>query len=179
MNSLSHLPLSCGRFAPLDAVAAFINQESGGQEFDDGRLEDFLRALVLLDWNKDNKAFVPDKQTRRVPPSLPRAYALLKLLFLSEGKLQLKPSGEVITVKHEPSVVPLLRAGRAADALEVAERRLTASGLIPLAKDFFFPREDGARLAAALLIPVDEPSVCALARLVLHKQAEDQPTDET
>lgn len=173
MNSLSHPPLSSSRFAPLEAVNAFL-----GREVDDERIEELLRALILLDWYKGETAPPSTKEKRRVPPSLPRAYALLKLLFLPGGKFQPEQDGETI-IKHEPTVVPLLRAGRVADALEVAGRRLKASGLVPLAEDFFFPREDGARLAAALLIPVDEPSVCALARLVLHKQAEDQPTDET
>lgn len=169
MHSLSHPPLKSDYFASLEAIDAFLTGRA-----DDGRVEELLRALILIDWS-----FVPAKDAWGVPPSLPRAYALLKLLFLPEGKLQLKPGGEIITVKHEPTIVPLLRAGRVADALEVAGRRLTASGLAPLAEDFFFPREDGARLAAALLIPVDEPSVRALAKLVLRKEAEDKPTDET
>lgn len=173
MNSLSHPPLTASRSASLKAVAAFINRESDGERFDDDKLEEFLRALVLLDWSKDSIAFVPDKQTRHVPPNLPRAYALLKLLFLPEGKLQLKPNSESIVIKHEPTVVPLLRAGRVADALEVAGRRLRASGLVPLTNDFFFPPEEGARLAAVLLIPVDEPSTRELAQLVLHEKTED------
>lgn len=173
MNSLSHPPLSSSQFAPLKAVDAFLSRDT-----DDERIEELLRALVLLDWSKDKAAPPQAKESCYVPPSLPRAYALLKLLFLPGGKFQPEQGGEII-IKHEPTVVPLLRAGRVADALEVAGRRLRASGLVPLAEDFFFPRDDGARLAAALLIPVDDPSARALAGLVLRKAAEDQPTDET
>jgi CRISPR-associated protein Csx17 len=173
MDSLSHPPLVSSRFASLKAVAAFVNRESDGEGFDDDKLEKFVRALILLDWSKDNRVFAPDKETRYIPPALPRAYALLKLLFLPEGKLRLKPGGETVTIRHEPAVVPLLRAGRVADALEIAERRLMASGLVTLAKDFFVPSEDGTRFAAALLIPIDEPSVRGLAGLVLHQPAED------
>jgi CRISPR-associated protein Csx17 len=173
MHSLSHPPLTGSRFASLKAVTAFINRESDGERFDDDKLEEFLRALILLDWSKDERPFVPDKQTRYVPPSLPRAYALLKLLFLPKGELQLKPNGESIIIKYEPTVVPLLRAGRVSDALEVAGRRLRASGLALLTNDFFFPPEEGARLAAALLIPIDEPSTRELAQLVLHEETED------
>jgi CRISPR-associated protein Csx17 len=168
MHSLSHPPLAGSRYATLKAVAAFLDRET-----DDERIEEFLRALVLLDWGRDDKDFTPDKQTRYVPPGLPRAYAMLKLLFLPEGKLQLKHGDDTISIKHEPTIVPLLRARRVADALEVAARRLRASGLAPLTKGFFFPPEDGARLAAALLIPIDEPSTRELAQLVLHEQAED------
>jgi CRISPR-associated protein Csx17 len=178
MHSLSHPPLTGSRFASLKALTAFINRESDGERFDDDKLEEFLRALILLDWSKDDRPFVPDKQTRYVPPDLPRAYALLKLLFLPKGELQLKPNGQSIIIKHEPSIVPLLRAGRVADALEVAGRRLRASGIAPLASDFFFPPEEGARLAAALLIPIDEPSTRELAWRVLRVETEDQLTDE-
>lgn len=168
MHSLSHPPLMSSRFASLSSIAAFLERET-----DDERIEEFLRALVLLDWSKDDRTFAPDKETRYVPPALPRAYALLKLLFLPEGKLQLTQGGDSIIVKHEPTIVPLLRAGRIADALDIAGRRLKASGLVPLTEDFFFPPEDGARLAAALLIPIDEPSIRELAQLVLHEHTED------
>jgi CRISPR-associated protein Csx17 len=59
------------------------------------------------------------------------------------------------------------------DALEVAARRLKAVGLTPLAKDFLFPPENGTRVAAALLIPIDEFSIRELARVVLREQVEE------
>lgn len=178
MNSLSHPPLESSRFASLRAVKAFINRESDGGSFDDEKLEELLRAMILIDWSGDRTTSASADEKRLVPPELPRAYALLKLLFLPGGRLQLKEGGEQVNIKHEPTVVPLLRAGRVADALAVAGRRLVASGLIPLTTDFFFPKNEGARLAAALLIPIDEPSVRALARLVLHDDAEDQLTND-
>ncbi len=162
MHSLSHPPLGSNHFASLEAVAAFLNRET-----DDERIEEFLRALILLD------KFTPAKEPCYVPPGLPRAYALLKLLYLPKGELQLKEGSDSIIIKHEPAIVPLLRAGRVADALNVADQRLKASGLVPLTKDFFFPPEDGMRLAAALLIPIDEPSIRELAQLVLHEHKED------
>jgi CRISPR-associated protein Csx17 len=109
MHSLSRPPLTSSRSASLKAVADFLSRET-----DDERIKEFLRALILLDWSKDNRA--SDKQTRYVPPTLPRAYALLKLLFLPEGKLQIKQGGDSINIKHEPTVVPLLRALRVEDA---------------------------------------------------------------
>jgi CRISPR-associated protein Csx17 len=165
--SLSHPPLTSSHFAPLQAIDAFLNRET-----DDKRIEELLRGLILLDWSRD-RPFAPAKETRYVPPSLPRAYALLKLHFLPEGKLQLKPAGDTINLKHEPSIVPLLRTGRVVDALEVAARRLKAVGLTPLAKDFLFPPENGTRVAAALLIPIDEFSIRELARVVLREQVEE------
>lgn len=166
-QSLSHPPISSSRFASLASVNAFLNRET-----DDGKLEDLLRGLVLIDWSQDK---TPESKTekRNIPSTLSRAYALLKLLFLPEGKFQPKPDAETIVIKHEPSIVPLLRAGRVSDALETATRRLRASGVMPLTADFYLREEDGARLAAALLIPIDEPSMREIARLVLRDEAED------
>ena len=104
---------------------------------------------------------------------MPRAYALLKLLFLPDGKLTLKAGGEPIEIKHEPTIIPLLRAGRADEAVQTAVRRLRAAGLVPLSEDFDIADDDAVRMAAALLIPIYPSSVHALARLVLRPKAEE------
>lgn len=166
-QSLSHPPLSSIRFASLKAVDAFLKRET-----DDEKIEDLLRGLILIDWT-DAELFESKSETRAVPPTLSRAYALLKFLFLPEGKFQPKPDAEIIIIKHEPSIIPLLRAGRIPDALDVAARRLRASGVMPLTTDFYLRKEDGVRLASALLIPIDEPSRREVARLVLRDETED------
>ena len=166
-QSLSHPPVSSSRFASLARVNAFLNRET-----DDEKLEDLLSGLVLIDWPQD-KAPGLKIEKRNIPPTLSRAYALLKLLFLPKGEFQSGPNAETITIKHEPSIIPLLRAGRIADAIDTAARRLRVSGMMPLTTDFYLPEKDGARLAAALLIPIDEPSIREIARLVLHDKTED------
>lgn len=152
----SHPPMNSRRFASLGAVAAFLNAET-----DDERLEDYLFALSLINW-RNAKQHEP-RETKNQSRNLPRIYALLKLLFLPDGNFY--RVGEPI--KHEPAIIPLLRAGRIADALEIAERRLKSSGIAPLTKDFYFPDEEGARLAAALLIPIDKAAIQEIANLVL------------
>lgn len=164
-QSLSHPPVSSSRFASLVSVEAFLSRET-----DDEKLEDLLRGLILVDWSQDKTQKI---EKNNVPPTLSRAYALLKLLFLPKGEFQSKPDAETIVIKHEPSIVPLLRAGRVSDALDTAARRLRASGIMPLTTDFYLREEDGTRLAAALLIPIDEPSIREIARLVLHDEAEN------
>lgn len=166
-QSLSHPPVSSSRFASLASVNAFLNRET-----DDEKLEDLLRGLVLIDWSQD-KAPESKNEKRNIPPTLSRAYALLKLLFLPKGEFQAKPNAETIIIKHEPSIIPLLRAGRIPDAIDTAARRLRASGVMPLTTDFYLREADGSRLAAALLIPIDEPSIREIARLVLHEETED------
>jgi CRISPR-associated protein Csx17 len=168
-NSLSLPILTSRRVASLNAVNAFLNGET-----DDAKLEDLLRGLVLLDWQNVEPSPKPQTQSRDVPSALPRAYALLKLLFLPGGKFQRDEGAEVITIKHEPAVVPLLRARRVPDALQIAYQRLQSSGLMPATREFHYDDSEGTRLAAALLIPIDEPSIRALAELVLRDKPEDQ-----
>lgn len=168
-DSLPHPVLTSRRFVTLSAVNAFLNNAT-----DDARLEELLRGLVLLNWHKAQPPDQMATQTCHVPPALPRAYALLKLLFLPNGKFQRRLEGETITIKHEPSIVPLLRAGRVRDALQVAYQRLQAAGLPPVSREFHYDQAAGPRLAAALLFPIDDASVRALAELVLRAQTEDE-----
>ena len=135
------------------------------------RLEGLLRGLMLIGW-RDTQPCTAQADAS-LPPGLPRAYALLKLLFLPGGKLRRGRQAEPTEIKHEPSVVPLLRAGRVGDALDTALRRLRSSGLMPYTHQFHFPKEDVARLAAALLIPVSERSTGLLAEAVLRPVASD------
>ncbi len=158
-----HPPMQSKRFASLRSIASFLDFQT-----DDERLEDYLFALNLIDW-RNVKPSVPTGKTNSA--NLPRIYALLKLLFLPDGKF-VRKTGEKIVIKHEPSIVPLLRAGRITDALEIAERRLKSSGVVPLTSDFYYPESEGARLAAALLIPIDQTAINELARLVLPEPQE-------
>jgi CRISPR-associated protein Csx17 len=160
------------RVASLRAVDLFLRRDTDDERIKDERLEELLRGLALIDWRND--VATGAKQTdASVPPSLPRAYALLKLLFLPEGKLSRARQAEPVWIKHEPSIIPLLRAGRAADALEVAQRRLRSSGLVAFTDQFHFPDEDGARLAAALLIPISARAATSLAETVLRPAARE------
>jgi CRISPR-associated protein Csx17 len=161
---LSHPMMDGRRVASLRAVGSFLNGS-----FDDGRAEALLRGLALIAWH--NVSLRAAGSSAAVAPVLPRAYALLKLLFLPEGKFVREPGGEPVFIKHEPSVVPLLRAERVGEALEVAARRLRSSGLTPFTSEFRYPDGEGARLAAALLIPIGEGEVRELAQMVLRPPA--------
>ncbi|MGQ4808075.1 hypothetical protein NKDENANG_01442 [Candidatus Entotheonellaceae bacterium PAL068K] len=161
MAGASHPALSSRRHASLAAIAAFLQGKT-----DDARLEALLRGLVLINWRSLSARSLPFASF--VPPTLPRAYAVLKLLFLPDGKFRRDPGDDPISIRHEPAIVPLLRAGRIPEALEIADRRLRSSGLTPLTRCFHMAPEANKRLAAALLMPVAEPAVGALADLVLR-----------
>ncbi len=165
-EGLSHPLMSGWRVASLFAIDRFLRGET-----DDERIEELLRGLALISWNNASSGMTQTDAS--LPPELPRAYALLKLLFLPEGKLLRERQTEPVRVKHEPSIIPLLRAERVADALEIAQRRLRSSGLMPFTHQFHFPDEDGARLAAALLIPISERAIRVLAETVLRPPANE------
>jgi CRISPR-associated protein Csx17 len=157
----SHPALASRRYVSLGAIDAFLRGET-----DDERLEALLHGLALLNWSQ--RSARSPHTTHLLPPALPRAYALLKLLFLPDGKLKRHALSDAVTIRHEPAIVPLLRAGRLAEALDVADRRLRACSLIPFTCQFHVAQDVGVRLAASLLIPIADPTINALAALVLR-----------
>jgi CRISPR-associated protein Csx17 len=169
-SGLGALPLAFRRSASLNAVSAFL-----AGAVDDVRIEDLLWGLLLVDHARPYPQ--PLSRPGADAPPLPRAYALLKLLFLS-GPLAKK--GDEVRVRPEPSLVPLLRAGRIGDACALAMRRLRASGLVPKphrtgtseTRDDEWIDVAGSvearRLAAALLFPLSPRDITHLTALVLR-----------
>jgi len=166
-TGLAHPVISGSRFANLEDIETYLNSAT-----DDERLEKLLLGLILIDWPTGTLK-MPLQRKPAVPPTLPRAYALLKLLFLPDGKLPLANDTEVV-IRHEPSIIPLLRANRIQEALGIAYQRLQSSGLIPAARDFYYADSEGTRLASALLIPLAPGSVQSLASLVLRNNDQHQ-----
>ncbi len=176
-NGCTKLPLSAVNTVSLDVVSRFI----GGQ-LDEQRIEDLLWGLMLVPQSPGTSSTAADKD---VPP-LPRAYALLKLLFLPQP---LTLNGLTVAIKPEPSVVSLLMAGRVGEACQIAMRRLRASGLSPLPhprsggvvrdaewKELDSLGNDGERLAAALLLPVSHRSINRLRELVIREPVNELQT---
>ena len=182
------LPLDFRFAVPLDTVAAFL-----AGELDDQRIADLIWGLMLVD-DRSNQS--RDRHGTN-DWAVPRAYALLKLLFLprplvtkrgADGTLLARlvrddePGG--IVIRPEPSILSLLRGGRLGEACVIAMRRLRASGLDPMPKPIRGRRVrdedwreldymsgsgiDPQRLAAALLIPIREDAVNRLIALVIR-----------
>ena len=145
-------------------VAAFLSGE-----LDEPAAEALLFGMALVDWrdqeglNGVRQAFL-DRWARRVPVEhpIPRTWALLKHLFLPFPVRA--PSGEEISVRPEPAIIPLLCGQRVGAACEIAQRRLFSAGLHPT-RSAFPDGEDGIRLAAGLLVPIN--SVHEISRMVL------------
>jgi CRISPR-associated protein Csx17 len=166
-----NLPLASGTFVSLSTVSQFL----AGQ-LDDRRIEDLLWGLILVE--QKTGLYAGQLADADAPP-LPRAFPLLKLLFLPQP---LHIDAQPLRVKPEPELVTLLAAGRIGKACRIAMRRLRASGLAPLphppsggtARDADWMeldhlKADGHRLAASLLLPISRASVDELCLVVVRK----------
>ncbi|MFQ5743983.1 MAG: type I-U CRISPR-associated protein Csx17 [Acidobacteriota bacterium] len=190
------LPLE-GRFsAPLEVVAKCL-----AGELDEERIEKLIWGLTLID---DDGARSPAR--RETPDSLlPRAYALLKLLFLPRPLVVERGAGGTpaarllrdkepggIVIRPEPSVLHLIRGGRLGEACAIAMRRLRASGLESMPGPIRGNRirdDDWAELdeigrgslraqnlMGALLIPIHDSAVNRIVRLVGRiQETRDEP----
>lgn len=161
----SNLPLGSRHSASLGAIAAFLEGSQG--TIDEAKMAELLWGLVLVDQRQTylKIAFAKDRTS-----PLPRAYALLKLLFLP-GPLTTH-QGTQVRVCPESRVLSLLRSGRIAEACEIATRRLRSSRLTPMRvnwKDVH--RMPGSRLAAALLVAVDARCAEDLLKLVIRPES--------
>ncbi len=199
----TQLPLKSRYTAPLDAVAAFVAGDPDGQPMNDERLEELLWGLMLVDHRAERVELQPLNITAS---PLPRAYALLKLLFLpAPVALDRNANGHVqsvafahdgqdgLAIKPEPQIVSLLQSGRSnsvGEACRIAARRLRVSGITPLphrtsggsSRDADWEEVgsglDGRRLAAALLFPLASRSLTTLFNLVARPESESSDVDQ-
>lgn len=170
----SRLPLWSPYTVSLETVAAYL----AGQT-DDKRLEELLWGLVLIDPGGSRSGAKAAVQEMQNAPPLSRLYALLKLLFLHgpivyrERHWRFASKEEVIIIRPEPRILPLLRAGQIDQTARIATQRLRASGLQPMVTrdEKTWPEEQGRRLASALLFPIDSYSLDRLLRSVVREDS--------
>ena len=162
MNGMErrHPPLNASHYAQLSDIVSFLNGH-----VDDQRMADLSLPLSFVrNWHRSTQS-----EFQQVPPfDLPAAYSAMKLTLLPDEFKCLEFSLGV-DIAMEPSMLAMLRAGRVRSAYEAACRRLRASGLRPLSEDpgIRDGSEQGRRLAAALLFPLDKSAHCALAQRAL------------
>ena len=167
-----HPPLNATYSARLSDIVSFLNGY-----VDDQRVADLSLPLSFVCyWHRPAQS-----DFQQEPPfDLQAAYAAMKLTLLP-GKIvcpEFGVDGEGIDVAMEPSMLAMLRAGRVGDAYQVACRRLRASGLKPLSNSpgISDRSEQGRRLAAALLFPLDQRNYKALAERALRKPERTETT---
>lgn len=178
-------PLASRFTVPLDTVAAFLDGD-----LDEQRIEDLLWGLMLIDPQDVQHSSGHETADRPIP----RNYALLKLLFLprpivadwATGTLywRLARNGEAgIAIRPEQRILSLLQAGRVDEACRIAAQRLRVSGLPPMPgalpdgktrdntwSEYAGDHRAAQRLAAALLLPINSPSINRIVHLACRDE---------
>lgn len=155
---------------------------SGG--VDVRRVGDLALALSLMTMNGSQSVHRSPKKGRRRSILIPTAYAAMKLTILPRD---LQVDGDLVSIEEparvaaESGLIPLLRAGRVGEAYALASRRLKASTGLNVKSDspqIADGRENGIRLAAALLFPVSEASDSILADAALRPNKKPNGVEE-
>ncbi len=168
-----HPPLNAPYSALLDDIVSFLNGRVDVQ-----RLTDLALPLSFVRYrHRPEREDSQEGESLRAPFDLPAAYAAMKLTLLP-GKFECPEFSDKVDISMEPSMLAMLRAGRVKDAYRMAYRRLVSSGLRPLSDSPGIPDrpEQGRRLAAALLFPLDSNAHCALAKRALRKPERQETT---
>ena len=164
-----HPLLNATYSARLKDIVSFLEDGVDAQ-----RVADLALPLSFVRyWHRQEGEDSQQRGQFNAPFDLPYAYAAMKLTLLP-GKFicpEFGVDGDGIDIAMEPSMLAMLRAGRVRDAYRVAYRRLRASGLRPLSNDpgIRDGSEQGRRLAAALLFPLNRSAHYALAERALRK----------
>ena len=165
-----HPPLDSTYSARLSDIVSFLNGEVDVQ-----RVAELALPLSFIRYQR--RSSEEDTQylsSFRAPFDLPSAYAAMKLTLLPKMFSCTEYCEDGKDIRMEPRMLTMLRAGRVRDAYEIAHRRLIASGLRPISNSpgIRDRSEEGRRLSAALLFPVNNSTHYALAQRALRKPKE-------
>ncbi len=168
MNNLNYPPLDSVYSARLNDITAFLNGRVDTQ-----RIADLVLPLSFVRHRR--RPETGESFQQHTPLDLPTAYTAMKLTLLTE-RFNCPKFGEARDIRMEPQMLALLRAGRVKDAYHVAYRRLRASGLQPVSNTpgIADRSEQGRRLAAALLFPLDGGSHQAFAQRALRPPSDTE-----
>lgn len=151
--SVSEVPLRGSVLLAPSDIMPFLFSET-----EDGLLEDLLWGFQYILWKKYGLRDVSRNWSTSVNEHLiSRTWGLLKLLHSPLGV-------QGISLRMEPRITALLRAGRVKEACMVASTRLRVSGLNPRTSDFNESIEP-LRLLASLMFPVK--SMAGLEKMIL------------
>ncbi len=176
-----------GTEASLVDIAQFLNGE-----LDSAKLLSLARPLMSLDWNEFEglKSHVhealdyPTQSDERDAAGTLGLFGLLRLCHfprevpvpsLAEDRGESREL-RTVPVRLDPAIVARLMAGGVQQAVELAIRRLSVSGLRPKLRTALASEFDGRRLVAALAFPISTNSALRLAaRLTRPVLPKDDP----
>jgi len=170
-SNCSTPPLSYSRGVSIEALSRFISGD-----VDNNRIAELLWGMMLIDhWKKYPEISYPSYESLPIP----RAFALLKILYLP---YDIEKNGKNTHIRTEERILPLLRSNRPGEACAIAARRLRNSGILsmPHARNSNMDHEwteameglDSRRIAAALLIPAHYNTINRLMKLVARPDKE-------
>jgi CRISPR-associated protein Csx17 len=146
-----------GALVATSAVSAFV-----AGELDEHRLADLLAGLLTIDWSGSPDLVFPHPE-RAADPGL-------DLLLPFTGTARIRLPDKAALLRPSSTGPMLLQAGRSAEVLADAARRLRIAGL----RQVIIPgaaRYEGTRLAAVLLMRVpDDERLAALRRVAVLPQ---------
>ena len=166
-------PLDAAAPARLADIAAFLEED-----FDDERCARLLTGLV---WAQPSTWLPFVKQPLR--PVVPFAYAAIKPIFAPDASLKaLAEKGLVpqdCKLPIPPGLVSRLRSGGIKEAVSLVLARARASGIACPFANLGIPQSAriGRRLAAALLIPLDEYGLETLMERAYPAEKENEDVD--
>lgn len=150
--------------APLDGWARADPRAIGALlrgEVDPDRLARLIEALALVEGPASGT--LRGVRGRDPRATVPAHYALIKLTLLGR---RVRVGGEELAIGSDPMILGLLQAGDIWGATRRAARRLRTAGLTPRGIPKRWPqvpigrdRDEGRRLLAAMLVPIDERSL--------------------
>ncbi|MCD5406489.1 MAG: type I-U CRISPR-associated protein Csx17, partial [Desulfotomaculum sp.] len=169
-NSLRELSLK----SKVQAAPADIQRFLTGK-LNEPRILELFNGLTLINWQTAKKEQLPNFKEQpgyRFCPEINRAYVLLKLIFFPD---ELKWQSELVYIRPEMTILNRLKSNNNNDmklALQIAWRRLKASGLVPLINNkevekILVSPVEIRHLASALLIPISHQT--KLAEIVIKK----------
>lgn len=173
-------PLASEHRVSLSTIAAFL-----ARELDEARISALIWGLILCDTDEAEHLEPSVGDSVELQP-IPRAFALLKLLFVdlpTKGALgssiPLELFEKLRLLRPDPLILALLRTADVPEACRLAARRLRIAGFQPRphARSGGYPRDEewidtacdlatSRRIAAALLFPIRHRDVIALCELV-------------
>ena len=162
-----HAPIQASIKSPLPDVIKFLRGE-----LDLSRIVDLFIPLSFIEYNsKVNTPWENKIDVWEGIKSIPYVFAIIKMAFLPHEY-------EKTHVRLEPSILPLLEAGRISDAFSIAQKRLFYSGFKPILyannKDasarISMPKHSWQHLSAALLFPLENKGEKMLMSIITGKK---------
>jgi CRISPR-associated protein Csx17 len=175
-SNLTDAPWLARASAPIAAVAAWL-----AGDLDEFRIGDLLQGLVLaripahLRGSGMERGIIPPAYAVLKPMLTARAQLVRVRLLVDSGDARVQQHATSY-LRHAATVLRLLAANRAQEAVDIGVRRMRAQGNAALTSLENMVHPDGRLLLATLLVPLDDADLRRIARRIARHDDERQLT---